>query len=301
MTLSCDTRPSDYHVVYGGNNCYIVLARTTDGYKLLLLDFDDAMFYTFNTFNIPTTDATGAAITWRGGVLVNSAKQETYLIGTSGTATNQTLHVISLNYVSNEWTIASASGFTHNLLSASWTMLADGRIACTGGGINDNTDALGKAYLVTPPVAGLADSNPDEPQVEGNTLVVLTKNGVQTTYLLSEKPEVRFTGENLRVISTRADVTYKISDILRFTYIKRNSSGIDNVIDDPAEVECQDGTLVISKLKANATVDIYSPEGKLVRRLQARHTGTYRLSLSELPQGVYIVKADNVSYKIMKR
>lgn len=300
MALSGDTRPSDYHVVYGGNNCYIVLARTSDGYMLLLLDFDDAKFYAFNTFNIPTADASGAAITWRGGVLVNSAKQETYLIGTSGTNTNQTLHVISLNYVSSEWTIASASGFTHNLLSASWTILADGRIACTGGSINDNTDALSKAYLITPPVAGQADSSPDEPQGE-NTLVVLTKDGVQTTYLLSEKPEVRFIGRDLRVVSTKADVTYKISDILRFTYIKRNASGIDNVIDDPAEVEWQDGTLVISKLKANATVVIYSPDGKMVRRLQARHTGTYRLSLSELPKGVYIVKADNVSYKIMKR
>jgi len=38
-----------------------------------------------------------------------------------------------------------------------------------------------------------------------------------------------------------------------------------------------------------------------VRRLIADHTGTYRLSLSTLPQGVYIVKADKITYKIMKR
>ena len=39
----------------------------------------------------------------------------------------------------------------------------------------------------------------------------------------------------------------------------------------------------------------------MVQQLQAGHSGTYRISLSSLPQGVYIVKADNITYKIMKR
>ena len=83
-------------------------------------------------------------------MLTNEARKELYLIGASGAVTNQTLHVVSLNYTTDEWTIASASGFRHNMLSASWTLMNDGRLACTGGGIKDNTDAQTAAYIFTP-------------------------------------------------------------------------------------------------------------------------------------------------------
>jgi hypothetical protein len=59
--------------------------------------------------------------------------------------------------------------------------------------------------------------------------------------------------------------------------------------------------LVISQLKANATASIYALDGKLIRQLRPQRTGTYRINLSELPSGLYIVKADNVTYKITKR
>ena len=39
----------------------------------------------------------------------------------------------------------------------------------------------------------------------------------------------------------------------------------------------------------------------LVRQLKPQRSGTYRLNLSELPSGLYIVKADNITYKITKR
>lgn len=302
MALPDDARPEDYHVVYSGYNCYLLLIRTTDGYQLAMLNLDQTGLYRFRDVAIPTTADDGQTIAWRGGVLVNEARQEVYLIGASGPATSQTLHVISLNYDTDEWTIASASGFSHSLLTASWTLLSNGQLACTGGGINDNTDAQRRAYLVTPPVAGIGDEDtPDGPTMSANVLVVITKDGSQTTYLLLEKPQVRFEGKQLRVVSTKADVTYQLTDILRFTYTKRNVSGIDEQVEQQAGVDYQDGVLVISQLKAGATVGVYALDGKLVRQLTAQHAGTFRLNLSALPQGVYIVKADNVSYKIMKR
>ena len=181
-------------------------------------------------------------------------------------------------------------------------LLGNGQLACTGGGINDNTDAQRRDYLVTPPVAGIGDEDtPDGPTMSANVLVVTTKDGSQTTYLLLEKPQVRFEGKQLRVVSAKADVTYQLTDILHFPYTKRSVSGIDEQVEPQAGVDYQDGVLVISQLKAGATVGVYALDGKLVRQLTAQHTGTFRLNLSALPQGVYIVKADNVSYKIMKR
>ena len=147
--------------------------------------------------------------------------------------------------------------------------------------------------LLALPIGMLADSQ--------NTLVVKLKNGAETTFFLKDKPNVTFEGTDLKVVSNKETVTFALSDVLRFTYVKKDASGIDETVVDPTEVSYQDGVLVISQLKQGASVDIYALDGKLVRQLKAYRSGTYRLSLSELPTGLYLVKADNITYKIMKQ
>ena len=169
VALPDDARPEDYHIVHGGKNYYMVLTKTNDGYQLLMVNIDETefayRFLAFDTFEIPTKDIDGNAITWRGGVKVNSAREELYIIGASGPSNKQTLHIISFSYQTMGWTMASAKGFKHNMLSASWTLLADGRLACTGGGINNNFDAQNSAYVFTLPTAGTA--GPTETDVWG--------------------------------------------------------------------------------------------------------------------------------------
>lgn len=134
-----------------------------------------------------------------------------------------------------------------------------------------------------------------------NTLVVKMKNGAETAFFLKDKPNVTFEGTNLKVVSEKTTTTFALADVLRFTYVKRDPSGIDEQIVDPTEISYEDGVLVISQIKAGASVGVYALDGKLVRQLKAQRAGTYRLSLSELPTGLYLVKADNVTYKITKQ
>ena len=158
------------------------------------------------------------------------------------------------------------------------------------------TFALLLTLLLAQPVAMLAD--------QLNTLVVLTKDNVQHQFVIAEaKPEVTFEGNSLKVTcaKTSTSATFALADVLRFTYVKSDGSGIDELSDDPAAVSFDKGTLVISQLKAGATVDVYNTDGRLVQQLKARRSGTYRLSLSQLPTGVYVVKAGDTTYKIMKR
>jgi len=135
------------------------------------------------------------------------------------------------------------------------------------------------------------------------TLVVLTKDNVQHQIVLGDKPLVTFEGTYLKVTCEKASssATFNLADVIRFTYEGLDTSGVNELTEDPAEVNFQDGTLIISQLKKDATVGVYSLDGKLVRQLKARHTGTYRLSFSSFPAGVYLVKADNITYKIAKQ
>lgn len=136
-----------------------------------------------------------------------------------------------------------------------------------------------------------------------NTLIVLTKDNVLHQFVLADKPTVTFEGTQLKVTCEKASASasFNLADVIRFTYDGKSAAGIDEMTIDPAEISMQDGTLVISQMKANSTVNVYSTDGKLVRQLKAQRAGTYRLNLSSLRSGVYLVKADNITYKITKR
>ena len=136
-----------------------------------------------------------------------------------------------------------------------------------------------------------------------NTLFVLTKGNVLHQFVLADKPKVTFEGTSLKVTCEKnasASYTFNLSDVIRFAYDAKSATGIDEIQDEPAGISQEGDVLVISQVKAGATVSVFALDGKLVRQLKPQRSGTYRLNLSELPSGLYIVKADNTAYKITK-
>ena len=140
--------------------------------------------------------------------------------------------------------------------------------------------------------------------VEVNALVVLTSDNVEHEFvLIEEKPQISFIGTDLVVncVKTATTVSFALSDVVNFTYKKVEVVGIENVRDPETSLSYEGGTLVIAQLQAGKTVTIYSVDGRQVQQLKADRTGTYRLNLSSLPYGVYVVKSGSLTYKIMKR
>lgn len=133
------------------------------------------------------------------------------------------------------------------------------------------------------------------------TLVVLTKDNAQHQFALPDKPKVSFEGKNLIVVSDKTTTTFALSDVVRFTYKDLDPSGIQEVYIKDTNVSLEDGMLVVSQVKANSNVCVYSLDGRLVRQLAVKRAGTYRLNLSSLPFGVYLVKTGSLTYKITKR
>ena len=132
------------------------------------------------------------------------------------------------------------------------------------------------------------------------TLVVLTKDNAQHMFVLADKPEVTFEGVDLVVTCVNSTTTFALADVIRFTYLNATDA-VEELTENATTVDFKDGMIVINQLKEGSNVAVYSVDGKLIRHLIARETGNYSLNLSELPPGVYIVKADRVTYKIAKR
>lgn len=147
-------------------------------------------------------------------------------------------------------------------------------------------------FLATPVGIRAADKK--------NALIVLTKDKALHQFLLSDKPTVTFEGNNLKVKVSKNTATFALTDVIRFNYKKVDPTGIDEPVAEPTELGFEDGVLVISNIKAGTIVSVFTLDGKPIRQMKPARTGTYRLNLSQLPSGVYVVKAGTITYKIAK-
>lgn len=156
LTLPADVRSEQYHRT--DRNGFLVLTKNAAGdYLLTEPCAEQSTTYNHKEFSIPTHHpVSNEQIEWRGGVYVNNAKNEAYIIGKSLSGGKYTIHIISYNYKEYNWTIASASGFSYDLTTASWTLLNDGRMACAGG--YDSNTVQTSVYLFTLPKAGAVSS-----------------------------------------------------------------------------------------------------------------------------------------------
>ena len=146
---------------------------------------------------------------------------------------------------------------------------------------------------------------PDEPDIpadEGTvtSLILLLKDGTTQTYELAEQPVITVVGAELKIVANHADVSIPLSDVMRYTFQKR-TTGIDEVDTNQEVIDYKDGVLTLSGLEAGTPISLYTIDGRLLQAHTVADDGTYRQSFASLRQGVYVVKVNHKSYKIMKR
>ena len=309
LQLPREFRSTDYYCE--AEKCYFVLASNGSEYMLTAPAPELERCYQFTDFQIPTKHpVTQESISWRGGVFVNESKQEIYLIGASGTVKNQTVHIISYNYDTKDWTLSSAGGFGYDLMAGSWALLSDGRLMCAGGSEGDNFTARKDVCIFTPTEAGSGEQQSEPADTDTTpsewSIIIFTKDQKQHEFQLAgNRPEVKFGASTLQVIiSSAVQAEFSQDDVVKIAYKNPQQTDIDSPVADrnTAEINYQDdGKLVISQLSDGAAVSIYAMDGRQLRRLSTSGDGTCRLDLSALPKGVYLVKTDTITYKIMKR
>ena len=146
---------------------------------------------------------------------------------------------------------------------------------------------------------------PDEPDIpadEGTvtSLILLLKDGTTQTFELATQPVITVAGTELKILANNADVSIPLTDVVRYTFQKR-TTGIDEVDTNQEVIDYKDGVLTLSGLEAGTPISLYTIDGRLLQAHTVADDGTYRQSLASLRQGVYVVKVNHKSYKIMKR
>lgn len=123
---------------------------------------------------------------------------------------------------------------------------------------------------------------------EGMSLKVTLDNGNVRTFTLAEKPVVTFGATDMKITAPGAEVTYPRADVRNITFVDNDTLSVvdgftSNYYYDGTEFRCE-----------GSDIAVYDINGRFVL------TGRDRVPTASLPNGIYVIKANNTTIKIIK-
>lgn len=132
------------------------------------------------------------------------------------------------------------------------------------------------------------------------TLVIWQKDGSKVYYSLDEQPKTTFTTEELVITTNNATINYPLGKIQRYTY-EGGSLGINDIKAQGVTISHHGDEIIVIGIPVGKYIYVYSVDGKQLLSKQSDGSNRQTLSLSKLPTGVYIIKAETINYKFLKR
>ena len=132
-----------------------------------------------------------------------------------------------------------------------------------------------------------------------NAMMLHLASGKQVVCLLDEKPVVTFSGEELILTTHMNEVSYQSSDVLKFTYLYVDPSGV-NQLPMQSMFTLRGNGLSVVGAEPGSQVAVYSVDGMLVASAKADKKGTASIVLPEQSGKVYVVKTSVANFKITK-
>ena len=138
---------------------------------------------------------------------------------------------------------------------------------------------------------------------EKNAIRVYEADGNSIAYLLSARPTVTFSGDELVLKADDVEVAYPLTPSVRFEFAEAPEEeeeevvGIQGAQQEPLFKITAD-EIDISHIRPNSIVSIYNLSGQVVKSGRADSEGRIIMNSLNLPKGTYIVKTEQVTFKI---
>lgn len=136
----------------------------------------------------------------------------------------------------------------------------------------------------------------------------LSSNNVNV-FLLSEKPEVTFDGENAFIISNNIETAYPLNEIKSFSFEKKiletdpddSGNAIDTVEVGTKEFIILNAETIICKgCNSSSNVYVMNIAGSPIKADINYSNAEFAISLRNQPSGVYIINVEGQSIKVKK-
>lgn len=128
-------------------------------------------------------------------------------------------------------------------------------------------------------------------------LVVTMTDGSSRSFVLAEKPLVKFVNQDMVITSENASATIQRSQVKTFTF-QAVPSDIESATSDK-DFRIQVLNNHVSVDGATGAITLFTMDGKVVRKSDIDATGRGTLSLIGLPTGTYIVHTSVQTLKII--
>ena len=152
------------------------------------------------------------------------------------------------------------------------------------------------ALSILTPVAVLA-------QDDLNYLIIHQKDGTEASFGFNEKPVITYTDNDLIIKTTTApEMHYLLASLSKISFSETPTAVIPVSDQKQAPVFEFDGNTVnISGVEAEGVIVVVAADGKTVITAKADYDGKASFGIAELPEGIYVVKTDIISFKILKK
>lgn len=146
------------------------------------------------------------------------------------------------------------------------------------------------------PAAMLADDG-----VWRKTIIVQTLDGSTMEYFIDKDTKVKVVEPNLIIETEGMQLSYELQSMKQVRYGKKFlPTGIHDLFPRGEQPFVQNNDkLYFNNLPANTQINIYTFDGKMIR--SERHDGRAEISVTNLPSGVYFLKMNDETYKILKK
>ena len=132
-------------------------------------------------------------------------------------------------------------------------------------------------------------------------LVVWQKSGEKVYFDLAQMPETSFGDGVLTIKTNTTQVSYLLENVLRYTYENVKVTGIELMPNERSvEVDKEGGAVTFRNLKDGTVVGLYDLKGQLLEQRRAEGLHPVVISVRNRPRGVYIVKSDDETIKLMR-
>lgn len=140
---------------------------------------------------------------------------------------------------------------------------------------------------------------PNVAMADNLVLQVWQADGKVMNINLNEQPVTTYSDGQLIITTTKTTVTFPLEQVVKYTYT--DATGISSPEAVGSKMSADGESIIFTGLKPNTPVYLYTVAGQLVNTVTATGQSKTTVSVSGFPVGVYVVKANGVTFKITKR
>ena len=126
--------------------------------------------------------------------------------------------------------------------------------------------------------------------------IVINTPTETVTVALADNPVITYTNDHLVIKTEEKQVEVAVAEVKGYGFTEVEPTAIRNI---EAGVQHKQGLVAFDNLKAGTTITLYNVKGEVVGTTNAKADGTAVIDMYGQKKGIYIVRTEKLSIKII--